>query len=308
MEEMSQPSNPHPHWWKEIKASGRLNFGAHIVHEGHNDPVAQHYTLWQAATFRLPVAQQQASRWWDTLPMLHRLCPQDFLSLPLTHRISGSSDRRRHWLWLGHCRPMWRHLEPRQASYAELSGDSSSAWPCWWPSMGMMLWKPPCWGMLRRKGTLPTPEETTLLWEGDGLSGVPGPAPQQVEIPRFVEPAEWTTSPVVPLHPTVTLPQKERSHSKGLTSIPTTLVGGSMLIWRGITGFQSGGKNFALLSALQTGAVMMPKSKIWLAIKLQPSTCPAQQFLPSTPPPVIPGHPGVFGSKVLLSSQHCQAG
>ena len=62
-DEMSQPGNPHPHWWREIKASGRTSLGAHIVQEGHNDPVAQSFTLWQAAAFRLPVTQQEAS-WW----------------------------------------------------------------------------------------------------------------------------------------------------------------------------------------------------------------------------------------------------
>ena len=61
-------------------------------------------------------------------------------------RIYRSSNRRRHWLWPGHCRPVQRHPEPRESSYAELSQSSSNAQPHWWPSMGMMLWKPPCWG------------------------------------------------------------------------------------------------------------------------------------------------------------------
>ena len=46
-----------------------------------------------------------------------------------------------------------------------------------------------------------------------------------------------------------------------------------MLIWRRITGSQSSGKNFTLFSALWMGSVMMPKSKIWLASRLWPSTC-----------------------------------
>ena len=46
-------------------------------------------------------------------------------------------------------------------------------------------------------GPSPTPEEeTTLLGEGDGLSGAPGPASIQAEIPRFVEPAKCTNTPV----------------------------------------------------------------------------------------------------------------
>ena len=48
----------------------------------------------------------------------------------------------------------------------------------------------------------PTPEEeTTLLGEGDGPSGAPGPAPQQAKNPRFVEPAEQTTTPVTSTAP-----------------------------------------------------------------------------------------------------------
>ena len=77
--EISQPRNPHPHWWKEIKASGMLNVGACIVHKEYDDYSAQHYTLWQVAAFRLPLAQQEASSWWDLLPALHRLCPLDFI-------------------------------------------------------------------------------------------------------------------------------------------------------------------------------------------------------------------------------------
>ena len=30
-EQMSQPSNPHPHWWREIKASGKLNLGRYCA-------------------------------------------------------------------------------------------------------------------------------------------------------------------------------------------------------------------------------------------------------------------------------------
>ena len=57
VDETFQPSNPHPHWWREIKASGRTSLGAHVVQEGHNDFVAQHYALWLLAAFWLPVAQ-----------------------------------------------------------------------------------------------------------------------------------------------------------------------------------------------------------------------------------------------------------
>ena len=51
-------------------------------------------------------------------------------------------------------------------------------------------------------GPSPTPEEeTTLLGKGDGPSGAPGPAPLQAKVPRFVEPAKWTTTPVTSTAP-----------------------------------------------------------------------------------------------------------
>ena len=43
------------------------------MQEEYTDLDAQHFALWQAAAFRLPVAQQKVSGWWDvpsTLPGL----------------------------------------------------------------------------------------------------------------------------------------------------------------------------------------------------------------------------------------------
>ena len=81
IEDMGQPSNPHPHWWREIKASGKVSVGAHAMHREYNDFLAQNYALWQVAAFKLPLAQQEASGWQDALPTLQRLWPQDFSSL-----------------------------------------------------------------------------------------------------------------------------------------------------------------------------------------------------------------------------------
>ena len=52
-----------------------------IVEEGHSDYQVQHFMLWQVAAFRLPAAQQEASRWWDALPWLSGLHPQDFMPI-----------------------------------------------------------------------------------------------------------------------------------------------------------------------------------------------------------------------------------
>ena len=54
--------------------------------EGHSDYQVQDFVLWQAVAFRLPVAQQEASRWWDAPPWLSGLHPQDFM--PITDASS----------------------------------------------------------------------------------------------------------------------------------------------------------------------------------------------------------------------------
>ena len=78
-EEMSQPGNPHPHWWREIKASGKINMEECIVHEEYDEYSTQHYTLWQVAALSQPLAQQEASSWWDAPSTLQGLHPEDFL-------------------------------------------------------------------------------------------------------------------------------------------------------------------------------------------------------------------------------------
>ena len=50
----------HPHWWREIKASGRTTMGRHIIKEVLTDVEALHYTQCQVETFKLPAAQQEA--------------------------------------------------------------------------------------------------------------------------------------------------------------------------------------------------------------------------------------------------------
>ena len=143
----------------------------------------------------LPYGRQQplGCQWWSKKPqsggMPHKhymgFVHRTFSLLPLTPTISRSSDRRRHWPWPGHCRPVQRCPEPRQASYAEPSGSSNSAWPLWWPSMGMMLWKPPCWGLLR-KNQDPPPlwKRRPPLGKGDGPFGSVRPYQQTCGNPQ----------------------------------------------------------------------------------------------------------------------------
>ena len=143
--------------------------------------------------------------------------------------------------------------------------------------------------------TLPTPEEeATLLGKEDEPSEVPGPIPIHSEIPRFLEPVKWTTTPVTSAVPCLTSkpcscpPRKERSYWKGFTLTPITPASESKPTWRQITGSWSGERSFIPLSTLQMGIVMMPKSKVWLASKLQPFACqpPRRKYkVPGLPNP-----------------------
>ena len=60
----------HPHWWKELKASGRVSMCSHIVRKDLGNSEALQWAYWQVAAFRLPLAQHKALRWWDGPPGL----------------------------------------------------------------------------------------------------------------------------------------------------------------------------------------------------------------------------------------------
>ena len=70
----------HCPWWKELKASRRMTVGSHIISEGLTKPEALHWTHWQAVAFWLPLAQQEASGWWDAPPRFCKLHQVKFLT------------------------------------------------------------------------------------------------------------------------------------------------------------------------------------------------------------------------------------
>ena len=79
----------HCPWWKELKASSRMAMGSHIISEGLTEPKAFHWAHWQVATFCLPLAQNEATGWWDAPPRFHGMCHVKFL----THtNVSGPRD------------------------------------------------------------------------------------------------------------------------------------------------------------------------------------------------------------------------
>ena len=282
VDEMSQPSSPHPHWWREVKASGWTSLGANVVQEKHSDFVAQQYALRQVAAYRLPVAHQEALVWWNTQPAFHGHCPQNVLppttasdppgplgleagkdagfSPSLTGMCRGTRCQDRHSLWGSQRTPAvyGPFDDPQWGKYCR--GLPTEAY---WRGTGSLPHS-------RRGGHPPG----WRRW----ASASARPYPRYLEIPRFVEPAEQTTTPVTSAAPCLTSEpyscpsQKGKKLWEGIDVDPITLASGSKLTWGEIAGSQSSGRNFILLSTLQTGVVMMPKSSVWLAGKLWPST------------------------------------
>ena len=68
-----------PHWWKEIRASGRISMGKCIMRKCYTNAKALHYAQWQVVAFRLPLAQHESLGWWDAPSWLSGLCPWDFM-------------------------------------------------------------------------------------------------------------------------------------------------------------------------------------------------------------------------------------
>ena len=66
--------------WKELKASSGMAMGSHIISEGLTTPKALHGAHWQALSFWLCLAQQEASGWWDASPRFCELCHIEFLT------------------------------------------------------------------------------------------------------------------------------------------------------------------------------------------------------------------------------------
>ena len=65
----------HPQWWKEIRALCQS-----CVTSTLSKPEALYPSQWQAVAFRLPLAQDMASGWWEAPPCLTELHPLYFLS------------------------------------------------------------------------------------------------------------------------------------------------------------------------------------------------------------------------------------
>ena len=79
----------HCHCWKELVPSGRLSMDTHLIREGLSDAEVLQWAHWQAAVFRLSLAQCKALRWWGAPTKLSGLCLMDF---PLPADASSPRD------------------------------------------------------------------------------------------------------------------------------------------------------------------------------------------------------------------------
>ena len=182
---MAQYRNPDPNWWKEIKASGKVSVGAHLVRQKYDDSLALHYVSWQVAAFRLPLAQQEASGWWHAPLALPGLCWQDFLP-------SASDPWNFQILWqektLAVAQALQACTEESGAEWGVLCLAIRELQQCMAPLMTIngddMMEASLLGAGEEESGPTPTlDEEIALLVEGDGPLEALGPAPKQAETP-----------------------------------------------------------------------------------------------------------------------------
>ena len=154
---------------------------------------------WQAAAFKLPATQQEASGWWDAPPWLSRLCPQDFM--PITD-TSGLKDFQviRQEKTLALVQALQACTEVSGARTGVLCDSAQELQRCMAPLMTLSGDNIVEASLLKHTGEehgrSPTLEEVAALLGKDvKLPEVLGSLPECPEIPMFVEPAEQITAP-----------------------------------------------------------------------------------------------------------------
>ena len=171
--------------------------GTHLIREGLSNSKALQCAWWQAAAFRLPLAQHEASGWWDASPTFSGLCLIDFLF------HTDASGPRYFWAvrqekTLALAQALWacaKELGVPTGILCESAWELQSARPLMTHSgddfVEVSLLKPMRW----TQHTPTQEEEAALLGEEIKLPQVPGSPPRQLEIHRFVEPADRSTAP-----------------------------------------------------------------------------------------------------------------
>ena len=89
---------PLRHWWETLMPCGWRMMFSHILCKNLSESEALHHAQWQVAVF--------GCHWYNNRSLaggMHHLLYKGFIHrnsffLPLTHRISGSSTRKKYWL------------------------------------------------------------------------------------------------------------------------------------------------------------------------------------------------------------------
>ena len=84
----------HPHWWKGIWAIKNYPLGRSTIGNYLSKPKTLYFSQWQAAVFRLPLTQQEASCWWDSPTSFSRLCTHDLLPHTAASRMRDFQTMR----------------------------------------------------------------------------------------------------------------------------------------------------------------------------------------------------------------------
>ena len=174
----------------------------YVIQEEYDEHTTQHYALWQVIAFRVSLAQQKASSWWETSPALQGLCLQDF------HPPASNP-----WnIWAIHeektlasARAVQACAEVSRAMPRVLCRAVRELQQCMAPLMtidGDDVMRPPCGASGRGNGTFSHPRRRGHpSGKVARTSCTPGPAPQQKKSARYAELAEQTTIPVTFIAP-----------------------------------------------------------------------------------------------------------
>ena len=285
----------HPHWWKEIRTL-KIHPRECLQKLHHSDlskPKALYFSWGQAVAFRLPLAQQEASGWWDSPPCFCGLCLQDFLS------HADASKKRNFWTvrqektqalaW-----PLQCCEERLKVQTRVLCNVAQVLQKCMAPLMCLNRDEIVEASLLEPMGNKPRTspnlvEEATLLGEELWTPDAPEATASLQECLEFPEPEEpikqigalSTPAPSSPnSKPQHEPPQKTKDPSKGLSPKacqPSTQISpatGSGPTLRRAGRYPTGDGNSSQFTARVLSPSTTPKSKTYLADRLWPSGCP----------------------------------
>ena len=121
---------PHIPWQKTLMPSGKRTMFSCVLCDSLNKPESLHLAHWQAATFWLPQAQQEAAGWCAPPLTMPGLQLRDYMPSPASPNFWIMRQQKTTAL-ARCCRPVPRSQGSQQESSVMQHGNYNGAWcPC----------------------------------------------------------------------------------------------------------------------------------------------------------------------------------